>query len=114
MKGLILSVCIFMILSFLFAPIIFLTNLSESNGIFYVIAILCVSSFAYGFYSGKKIGQKGLIVGAISAFIFLLVVLFSVFIAFFKEPNIDFLSPIYVLPILLGGIGGIVGVNVKK
>ena len=113
-KGLLISIVLFLSLSIFFAPIILFTNLSEKLGFLCMIIVLCVATFIFGFYSGREIGKKGLLIGVFSGFLLSTIILFSAFMAFFKEPNIDFLSPTYTLPILSGGIGGIVGVNVKK
>ncbi|MFV0517592.1 MAG: TIGR04086 family membrane protein [Aminipila sp.] len=114
MKGYFISFVIFLLLTILLAFFIKMTSLPEGMSFYYLIASICIATFFLGIFSGKLIGRNGLISAIIISAIFVFLIIFSANCIFFRELSLDSFNPLYLIPVIIGGIGGIIGVNVKK
>lgn len=113
-KGITVSY-IFTFLSFLiFSIVLSNTNISDSY-ISGVITIISITSVLFGSaFCTKKANSQGLVWGSLVGLIysFIIYLISSIFLVGFSTS----MSTIYfiLLSILFGGIGGIVGINLKR
>jgi len=105
---------IWMILGTLFASLLlYFTNIQESKLADYTFVIHAVAIFLGGIVSGKRSGNKGWYHGGILGVLYSLIVVIIGFLAF--DSGLKPQTPVLVtLCFLLGAIGGMVGVNMKK
>jgi putative membrane protein (TIGR04086 family) len=108
------SIAIFVLLTLLYAGIIKWTPLPESWSFEGLIVIMSVATLTFGFMEGVLIGKKGIIVGILSSFIFLLITLTIAKIAFSGSINVNIMKTQYIVPLISGTIGAIVGTNKIK
>lgn len=113
-KGYLMSFSIFLLLSFLLAVCIKFTSMPESIAAYALIGIISVSTLFLGIFSGKIIGKNGLLWALITSGIFVFLIIFGTNCAYFKELSLGNFNIQYLIPVIIGGIGGIIGVNVKK
>lgn len=113
-KCFLMAFVLFFILSFSAAVLICRGGLCEKNGLICMIGVLTAATVFLGFLLGRIVGKRGLFVAVAASGMFLLMVMTVFFLAFEQVPSIESLKPYYIVPVIFGGIGGIVGVNVKK
>lgn len=113
-KCFLMAFVLFFILSFFAAVLICKGGLCEKNGLICMIGVLTAATVFLGFLLGRIVGKRGLFVAVAASGMFLLMVMTVFFLAFEQVPSIESLKPYYIVPVIFGGIGGIVGVNVKK
>lgn len=111
LKAYLLVVVIFALLTLALAAAVSFTGFKESWTFGGLVGALTLSSVVIGFFEGRIIGHKGIVTGIAAALLFLLIVLFSVSSAFESALGIGKLSIFYLIPIVGGAVGGIVGVS---
>jgi len=102
---------VFICLSFAFAAIIKWTPLSEEWSRVGIITVLSISVMVSGYLEGVLIGKKGFFVGMVTSIIYILIILFFVKMILVGRMDIDIMKLQYVVPLVLGVIGAIVGTN---
>ncbi|QEK12067.1 TIGR04086 family membrane protein [Crassaminicella thermophila] len=110
----ILVACIFVILVFVFmALVITYTNVSESIIPMASSIVMIISCLICGLYTGVKQKRKGWLKGSLAGFIyaFLIIIMSWVFIKDFTIGTNVLLKSL--IGIVAGGIGGMIGVNLK-
>lgn len=113
-KGYLLAFIIFLILTTVITVFIKFTSVPESFSVYYLIAAMCIATLFLGVFSGKLIRKKGLLsaIGLSAVFVFLIV--FGINCTYFQDLTLNSFRAQYGIPVVIGGIGGIIGVNVKK
>lgn len=114
LKAYCVSVVIFIILTLLYAGVIKWTPLPESWSFEGLIAMMSIATLIFGFMEGVLIGKKGIVTGVLASTIFLLITLTIAKIAFDGSVNINILKTQYIVPLISGVIGAIVGTNKIK
>lgn len=114
LKAYIISVSLFIALSFLLAVMINYTGFRESWTFAGLVCILSVASVVIGIMEGSIIGKKGLMVGAAAAALLVLIILLAVGGVFAGAFGMDSFSVYYMIPVLSGAAGGIVGANLSR
>lgn len=113
-KGYLIAFIIFFILTAVITLFIKLTSLPESISFYYLIAAMCVAALFLGIFSGKLIGKNGLLSAIGLSIIFVFLIVFIINCSYIQELSLDSFNILYMIPVAIGGIGGIIGVNVKK
>lgn len=88
--------------------------LPEKGMMNYVLFAMTVSCFLMGLMAGSIAKKRGLFYGAAYAAVFLLAVLLAAFAASGCQDPIGLLNVRWLIALLFGGIGGILGVNLKN
>ena len=114
LKAYCVSVVIFIILTLLYAGVIKWTPLPESWSFEGLIVMLSIATMIFGFMEGVLIGKKGIITGVLTSVVFLLITLITAKIVFDGSVNINILKTQYIVPLISGIIGAIVGTNKIK
>lgn len=111
-KAFVCAIIIFAVFIVITGLLIRFTPLPERWASFYVLAGLCLSCLFLGIYSGNMMKRRGIIFGALFSVIFILLIsILGVLITgTFSEAGIFQLR--YLICIIVGGIGGMIGVNV--
>jgi putative membrane protein (TIGR04086 family) len=79
-----------------------------------MIGVLCASCLFLGVYSGNHIKKKGFVYGALYSVIFLLILSAFYMLAFSKGIEMGAGLIKYLIPILFGSVGGMIGVNMRS
>lgn len=114
LKAYCISVVIFIILTLLYAGVIKWTPLPESWSFEGLIVMMSIATLIFGFMEGVLIGKKGIVTGVIASTVFLLFTLIIAKIVFDGSVNINILKTQYIVPLISGIIGAIVGTNKIK
>ena len=75
---------------------------------------MSISSAVIGIMEGNIIGKKGMPVGAAAAALLVAIILCAVGGVFAGSFGMDSFSVYYLIPVLAGAIGGILGANLSK
>ncbi len=113
-KGYVIAFIIFLVLTIVITSIIKVTSIPETFSIYYLIGAMCISTLFLGIFSGKLIGKKGLISALCTSAVFVFLIIFAITCTYFRELSLNSFNILYLLPVIIGGIGGIIGVNAKK
>jgi putative membrane protein (TIGR04086 family) len=114
LKAYCISVVIFIILTLVYAGVIKWTPLPESWSFEGLIVMMSIATLIFGFMEGVLIGKKGIVTGVIASTVFLLITLIMAKIVFDGSVNINILKTQYIVPLISGAIGAIVGTNKIK
>lgn len=113
LKGIIVAVVFVLFLFLIMALLITYTNISEALIPLFAAITMVVSALISGMYVGAKIKKKGWLIGVLEGCIY---VVFLILISwvFMEDFNMNS-SVLYkgVIGIASGGLGGIIGVNLK-
>ena len=113
-RALIYALILFAILIGVIGALIRFSPLPERWMLYYVLGSLCIACLFLGLIAGNLMKRRGILFGALYAIIFLLIILLiSVFITGTNTENGIFQIR-YLLCLLFGGIGGMVGVNLRN
>ena len=114
LKGSIISIIITLVFLVIFSLVIANTNVKESTIIPGIIIISAMSLLIGSIISTLKVSKKGLLNGALVGLIYIIVLyIISSFVNQNFEINVKCLIMI-VTSIIMGMIGGIIGINIKK
>lgn len=114
LKAYAIALGLFLVLSFVLAALLNFTGFKESWTFGGLIVALTAAALLLGILEAKVIGKKGLFVGLASALLFLLMILFSAGGIFMDSFGLQSFKALYIVPILAGGGGGILGANSSK
>lgn len=114
LKGYIIAFIIFFCFTIISTLLVKFTTVPEKYLFYYLIVSLTISTLFLGIFSGKLIGKRGLLSSLGLSALFVFLIIFAITCTYFKELSIHTFDILYILPIIIGGIGGIIGVNVKK
>lgn len=105
----------FAILTLFGALIIRYTPLAESYGYAIIIGSCSIVCFFAGIFVCSSCDRRGLLNGiSVSAVIILLIFLICSILFSDSIKFVSILSVWYLIPIIFGGLGGVLGVNMKK
>ena len=114
LKGSIISIIITLVFLVIFSLVIANTNVKESTIIPGIIIISAMSLLIGSIISTLKVSKKGLLNGALVGLIYIIILyIISSFVNQNFEINVKCLIMI-VTSIIMGMIGGIIGINIKK
>ncbi len=114
LKGFLYGFLLFILLTLLISVIVKLTPAPEGWSLYYMIGVLCICCLFLGIYFGNHMEKRGLVYGALYSIIFLLILSAFYILAF--STNLEFGIGIikYLIPILFGSVGGMIGVNMRN
>lgn len=113
-KAYIISLTLFIGLTFLLAAIIKFTGFKEEWTFAGLVFILSVISMITGIMEGHIVGKKGLLVGTVAAVLLILIILLAVGGVFAGAFGIDSFNVFYLIPVFIGAAGGTLGANLNK
>lgn len=112
-KGLIFSLIITILLVFILSLVLLYTPFKESKIPLFNTVIMIVSITIGSIYVSTKIGENGWINGGILGILYFLVLVLLNYL-FFKPFFVDmYLLGKFILSLITGVIGGIIGINMK-
>lgn len=112
-KGLLISIGIFLILTMLTGILLKFTAMPEQFSNICMMASLAVACTFMGLYGGNLVGRRGLCFGLLLSVLLLIVILAAASLCFQVPISIQTLSPLYLVPLAFGMLGGIAGANIK-
>ncbi len=113
-KGYVLSMAVFVFLTFVGALAIKFTPFPESWGKGYVIGCLTLACLFVGLYISGVFQKAGILTGVLSSAVMILLVFWIVSICLGSFFQFSMLTPVCFVPLCSGALGGILGVNMKK
>ncbi len=114
LKILALLIIVFIVLTAILAALITFTPFGERwayIGLLTIVTLLCMMT---GYLSGNLFNGRGLIVGLISSFVTVELVILCVQLVYLGEITDVIPDVIYLISVLFGTVGGVVGVNSNK
>lgn len=114
LKGFIYAFILFILLTLLVSAAVKFTPAPEGWSLYYMIGVLCVACLFLGAYSGNRIKRKGIVFGALYSIIFLLILSAFYMLAFSSGIEMGFGLIKYLIPVLFGSVGGMIGVNMRS
>lgn len=114
LKAYFIAVCVFLLLTIIQAALLQLTSYKEAWSFYGLIAAFSVSTLLLGIMEGGLIGKRGLPVGILSAALFIFLVLLAAGGFFGTGISMEKPDVMYLIPILTGAVGGILGANSSK
>lgn len=114
LKAYMISICIFVIFTFLLAAVIYFTSFKESWAFAGLVIILSITSAIIGVMEANIFGKKGIFVGTAAAVVFLTLIFLVVAGIFAGTLTMDGFNIVYIIPILAGSVGGVFGANLNK
>lgn len=114
LKGFLYAFILFILLTLLISVAVKFTPAPEGWSLYYMIGILCISCLFLGVYSGNHIKKKGFIYGALYSMIYLLILSAFYMLAFSTAIEMGAGLVKYLIPILFGSVGGMIGVNMRS
>ncbi len=114
LKVYVISVICFIVLTMILAALIYFTGFKESWSFIGLVTVLSLTSLLTGMMEGNVIGKRGILVGIASSFVLMLIILLAAGGVFADTFGINDLSLFYVIPLIAGCIGGVMGTNLNK
>lgn len=114
LKAYIIALGLFLLLTLALAALLNFTAFREGWTFVGLVFCLAVPSLLLGILEGKIVGKKGLFVGLAASALFLLLILFAAGGVFAGSFGVHSFHASYIIPLLLGGAGGILGSNSGK
>lgn len=111
--GLIIGTAVTVISAALFALVMYLFEIDSSFAVPFATVSLALGSFVASFFTSKKIGDRGYIVGLLIGTVIFIAVTLIALISSFDGVGINTLLR-FIIIILASMIGGILGVNQGK
>lgn len=109
-----IKIYLFILIYVLLSSLIYAFILNSSKGDFNALGKLIVGGLGFfflGFAFANAFHKKGLLIGLIVGLIHFFIVKLSIFLAI---QEFDFSVLIFFIQLLMSGIGGLLGVNLKK
>lgn len=114
LKAYIIVICVFILLTLLLAVLLRFTAFDEDWSFIGLVVVLSVTTLLLGIMEGNVIGKRGLLAGIVSAAVFLAIILLAVGSVFAGTPGKESIHVSYLIPLLSGAVGGILGANSRK
>ncbi len=112
-KAFLISLLILFILIIIIGLMLRYTGMPEKWTFLYVIGALSVSCFSIGLLIGNIVQKRGVLIGLIVSVVFLVLTIVIASLITGMHPEAGLLKLRYLPCIISGGIGGLVGVNIK-
>ena len=113
-KGFGISIIFFILLNILTAVLLRYTNLPEKLSIIFLVVTMTVCCMILCIFVGNAFSRRGLLLGIIFSSAYLVLLIYLLVLEFDTNFQAGLLKPIYIIPVIGGAIGGIVGTNLKK
>lgn len=113
LKGFLYAFILFILLTFLISAAVKFTPVPEGWSLYYMVGVLCITCLFLGIYIGNYTKKKGFIYGALYSIIFLLILSAFYMLAFSTGIDMGFGLIKYLVPVLFGSVGGMIGVNLR-
>lgn len=113
-KGTVIAYVITLLIFVIYGALLTYTNVTEKNIQIVVMITTIISSFISGFVCSRGAKHKGLIYGGVAGLVYAIIM---IIISLCVLPTVSFNSKAIVTLILAvasGGMGGIIGINLKK
>lgn len=110
LKAYIAAMILFIAFTAILAAMVTFTGFKEEWTFAGLIVSMTVSAMLLGYLESRVIGKRGLIYGALSALIFVVLILLAAEGVFSDMPEASKHTLAYLLPVAGGGAGGIAGV----
>lgn len=114
LKGLLYALILFILLTLLISVLVKFTPAPEGWSLYYMIGVLCITCLFLGAYAGNYTKKKGFVYGALYSIIFILILSAFYMLAFNTGIDMGVGLLKYLIPILLGSVGGMIGVNMRN
>lgn len=114
LKGFLYALILFILLTLLISVLVKFTPAPEGWALYYMIGVLCISCLFLGLYEGNHYKKKGFIYGALFSIIFLLILSAFYMLAFNTGIEMGMGLLKYLIPVLFGSVGGMIGVNLRS
>ena len=114
LKGFLYGFLLFTLLTLLVSVGVKLTPAPEGWSLYYMIGVLSLCCLFIGTYFGKHMKRKGILFGGLYSMIFLLILSAFYMLAFSTNLEFGFDLMKYLVPILVGSVGGMIGVNMQN
>lgn len=113
-KGVIIAYFITVTVFIIYGALLTYTEITEKNIQMVTMVTTVISVLVAGFISARGVSSKGLIYGMVSGVIYSLI-MFMISICILPKIQLNSkIIMIIILSICSGGIGGIIGINMKK
>lgn len=113
-KSYAVSMLLFIVLTVVIALIFSFTDLPMKNSSIFVIVALTITSMVFGFFIGGTFQKRGLIVGTCGGCIYVMTLVFAITTALGSAFAGEMMSAVYIIPVILSGISGAAGTNLKS
>lgn len=113
-KALLSGILIYVMTVTVFSLLVWLTPLPERWSQYYSWFGLCLSGLFVGLYGGYHSQKRGFLIGALMTLILILVILFGYGALFQLPVDQQLMRWVYLLPLLCGSLGGMLGVNTRS
>lgn len=113
-KGTVFAYFITLVVFIIYGALLTYTNMTEENLQMVVMITTVFSVLVSGFISARGVSSKGLLFGMLAGLVYAIIM---IMIGFCVLPVINFsfkLLMIFILSICSGGVGGIIGINLKR
>lgn len=110
LKAYIVSMILFVLLTAALAALVTFTGFKEEWTFAGLVISMTISSLILGYFEGRAIGRRGMIWGALAALIFVALIILSAGGVFSDMPEASGKTITYLIPIVGGSAGGIIGV----
>ena len=115
LKAVLLGIAVFFVISLAGGVLLKLTPMPEEWGYGYLIFAFSATCFITAFYMCAASDKGGLLIGLVTSVFMIIIIFLIVSVLFGAGIEITSILRIwYVIPVLMGTIGGIIGVNIKK
>ena len=113
-KAYLAAFCFFVMLTLLLASAIQFTAFREEWALAGLLAALTLTSMVLGMLEGKICGKRGLLTGMAASVLFMAIILLTIGGVFADSFSLRDMDVWYLLPVLSGGVGGVLGANGAK
>ena len=114
LKGFFFAFILFILLTLIVSAAVKFTPAPEGWSLYYMIGVLCFTCLFLGLYTGNFIKKKGFVYGAFYSIIYLLILSAFYMLAFSTGIEIGPALVKYLIPVIFGSVGGMIGVNLKN
>ena len=113
-KGYAVSVILFILLTVIAALVFSVTELPMKHSNVFMIIAVTIAAMLFGFFAGGTFEKRGLIVGVCSGCVYVATIVFAVTTALGSKFAGEMMSAVYIIPVILSGISGAAGTNLKS
>lgn len=114
LKAYVISIVVFVALTFILAAIISFTGFKEEWTFGALIFIMSLTSFLTGLLEGGIVGKRGLLVGTAAGGLLVFIILIAAGGIFADSFGSESFSVFYIIPVITGAVGGVAGTNFAK
>ena len=112
-KGFVYSIVLFFVLTLLASLLIKMTPIPEAWSTYYLLIALSITCIFLGIYAGCFMKKRGFLYGALYSIVLILIIIIFNLIVFNTgiQNGIGLLR--YLICVLFGSVGGMIGVNMR-